>query len=294
MTEPWFVALECDLLKEQPAIEDESVDVMVTSPPYKKKDGHCLELIQELGRLAGRVLKPGGLFFLNFGQLSEDFGRPWFVQQTVHDFGCRQGLVPRQTIIWVKSIAMPSWRPLLREFIGTTRISYKNSNREELIDYIEKVRSIVSGPGETISRGHFQPINSDKILNYCWEPIFVFAKSPVPDYDKLAIGVPYADKSNLKRDTRGKHGDLHCGGDIWFIPHKTTGATKKKEHKDEFPEELVRRCLTLANLQPGATVYEPFVGGGTTCKVALEMGFNVYGTDMNPQALEAARKRYGV
>jgi site-specific DNA-methyltransferase (adenine-specific) len=282
--EPRFNFEHCDLLKNGPSLPDESVDVMVTSPPYKTKDGYSHELMQRLGTIAGRVLKPGGLFFLNFGQLKESFARPWDVQQTVFDYG-NGDLQARQTIIWVKSIAMPSWRHLLLDLL-------KHHQKNYVIEGLPAgILKILKGPGETVARGHVQPINSNKILNYCWEPIFVFAKPPVPDYDRLSIGVSFADKSNLKRGDRGKNGDLRCGGDIWFVPHRTTGKTHKKEHKDEFPEELVRRCLKLANLQPGAMVYEPFLGGGTTAKVALEMGFDAYGTDKNKDAIKAAGER---
>lgn len=291
---PWLKTFCLDIngVSTGAVIPDESVDVSVFSPPYKKKNGYSDDLMVSLGGELGRVLRPGGLVFMNFGQLSPDFGRAFRAHQLVLEAAQEAGdIVSRQTIAWVKSIAMPSWRHRLKESIMKTKISYKNSSRDELIDFIQELRSIVGGPGETISRGHFTPINSNKILNYCWEPIFIFCKKPVSDFDKLAVGVAYADQSNLKRGTRGKNGNVHCRGDTWFLPHETTGAKKKKEHKDEFPEALVRQCLHVANLSPGATVYEPFLGGGTTARVALEMGFNVYGTDKDREAVMATVRR---
>lgn len=43
------------------------------------------------------------------------------------------------------------------------------------------------------------------------------------------------------------------------------------EHRATFPDELVRRCLTLTSL-PGQVVADPFCGSGTTMRVATEMG----------------------
>ena len=66
------------------------------------------------------------------------------------------------------------------------------------------------------------------MLNYCWEYVFTYTKgvAGIP-LDRCSIGVPFTDKSNTKRGTRGKNGDLHCAGDIWFIPYKTIKSRDK-------------------------------------------------------------------
>ncbi len=225
-------------------IPGNSVDFIVTSPPYKPEDGYSTELMRNLGAVTGRVLRDDGRVFLNFGQLKPKggFRRPMTAAAAFRSWGW---LEHGQTIIWAKSI-------------------------------------VVDGA----QRGHYQPLNGEQVLNYCWEFIFTFhGKGPRP-LDRLSVGVPFADKTNLKRGTRGKHGDLHCAGDIWFVPHKTTGATKKKGHGHEFPAELVRRCLKVAGAKAGDTVWEPFLGGGTTVRVAEELGLNVYGCDIRPEAVE--------
>jgi site-specific DNA-methyltransferase (adenine-specific) len=224
------------------------VDLVVMSPPYKRKDGWHPRLMDCVGNLVGHMLKPGGRVFLNFGQLREDYERPYVAAQALARGG---NLRFGQTIAWVKSIAIDGHQT-----------------------------------------GHFQPINSDKILNYCWEPIFTLYKPPEPTFDRLSVGVPYADKSNLARGTRGKNGDLHCAGDVWFVPYSTTGSTTKKAHRHEFPEELVERCIRVANLPPGATVMDPFCGSGTTACVAKRLGFGGITIDRDLEALKGARARW--
>ncbi len=68
-------------------------------------------------------------------------------------------------------------------------------------------------------------------------------------------------------------------GTVWSI--NTQGFPP---HRAVFPEELVRRALTLTTRE-GDTVLDPFVGSGTTCKVALSMGRNVIGADMSKSYL---------
>lgn len=225
------------------------VDVMVTSPPYKPEDGYSDALMVRLGALANEALCVGGRFFLNFGQLRDDFDRPLRAQRLIA--GAGKDLRVGQTIVWAKSIAI-----------------------------------------DGAQRGHYQPLNSEKYLNYCWEYIFTYFKLEETPIDRLSLGVPYADKSNLKRGTRGKNGDLHCGGDLWFVPYKTTGKTRKKKHRHEFPEPLVERCLKVAGLKPGATVLEPFCGGGTTAAVSKRLGFNCITIDIEEDNLRDARERW--
>ena len=63
---------------------------------------------------------------------------------------------------------------------------------------------------------------------------------------------------------------------VWSIPTQPfTGA-----HFATFPEELVTRCI-LAGSRPGDVVFDPFMGSGTTAKVATDLGRNFIGCELN-------------
>ena len=232
-----------------PAIPDESVDLMVTSPPYKKRDKFTPDLMAALGKLASRVLKPDGRLWVNFGQLSEDFQRSVDVPTQIR--AGSPALELGQTVIWAKSISI----------------------------------------GET-SHGHLQPISSPRIMSYCWEFIYQLHKGDPRDLDRLAIGVPFMDKSNLTRGNRGKNGDLRCAGDLWFIPYETTGPSKKKKHQYEFPADVARRCIRVSNLEPQSVVLDPFGGSGQVAAVAKEEGHHAWTVEFNPEHLVMATARW--
>lgn len=68
--------------------------------------------------------------------------------------------------------------------------------------------------------------------------------------------------------------------DVWFIePERNSMA--RGTHYAPYPRELVKRCLSVG-CPPGGTVLDPFVGGGTTMSVALEMGRDAVGVELNP------------
>ena len=52
---------------------------------------------------------------------------------------------------------------------------------------------------DDIAIGQYKPVNSDNYLNRCHESIFHFTKEGNAKINKLAIGVPYQDKSNVVR-----------------------------------------------------------------------------------------------
>src|ERR1041385_3555756 len=72
-----------------------------------------------------------------------------------------------------------------------------------------------------VSRGHFKPINSRRFLNDCQEYIFHLTPHGTTPIDRLALGVPYADKSNIARWRHTGGTDLRCRGNTWFLPYKT-------------------------------------------------------------------------
>ena len=67
--------------------------------------------------------------------------------------------------------------------------------------------------------------------------------------------------------------------DVWFIePERNSIA--RGTHYAPYPRELVRRCVA-AGCPEGGVVLDPFVGGGTTMSVALEMGRSAIGIELN-------------
>ena len=64
----------------------------------------------------------------------------------------------------------------------------------------------------------------------------------------------------------------------------------KEAHFATFPEELPKRCI-LAGCPEGGTVLDPFAGSGTTIAVAIQLGRKGIGIELNPEYAELARKR---
>lgn len=162
-----------------------------------------------------------------------------------------------------------------------------------LQNHIHWVKSWADEEEET--HGHYKPTNSPRFVNDCHESVFHFTFDGKRPIDRLAVGVPFKDKSNLKRNTRGKNGDLHCAGNVWFIPYETIqNRDKDLPHPATFPVELVRRCLLLAGVKRGEinAVVDPMSGlGSTACACSdLMVPFHL-GVDINPGYTKAAKER---
>ncbi|MEM7791666.1 MAG: site-specific DNA-methyltransferase, partial [Verrucomicrobiota bacterium] len=156
------------------------------------------------------------------------------------------------------------------------------------------IKSIsIEQPGaETRSVGHFKPINSYRYVNDCHEYVFHFTKSGKVAVDRLALGVPYQDKSNIKRwkHTEGK--DKRCRGNNWFIPYKTIqNKNKDRPHPATFPIQLAENCLHLHGLKKGLLVLDPFLGLGNSAQAANNLKIkNFIGIDLDAGYLEAAKQ----
>ncbi len=290
-----------DLLDGAKGVPDCSVDMIFTSPPYKKKDGYTPRLMQVLGEVCGRVLRPGGRVYMNFGQLREGFARPDEARNIVE---AESGLEAGQTIAWIKSMALPGWqrgalerlKPLVKR-VRSLR-SFEAMTRENLLAELLKLEDYLEGPGDVYSRGHSSTItHKSPTLTYCWEPVFSFFKPPELALNRLSIGCQYADKTNLKRGTRGKHGDVKCAGDTWWIPYKTTGAKVKKAtatmgNAYSFPVELPLRAIKLSNMAKGCVVLDPFMGSGTTAVAAKMLGMHAWGIELDPDKVPVIEQRW--
>lgn len=137
--------------------------------------------------------------------------------------------------------------------------------------------------------GHFKPINSKRFLNQNHEAIFHFTLSGKVGIDRLAIGVPFKDKSNI---TRRKHAaDRRCAGNIWYIPYGTVQSRKGKfDHPASYPLELPLRCLRMHGKED-ALVLDPFMGSGTTLLAAQQLGHRGIGIELDPDYAATAMQR---
>jgi len=94
-----------------------------------------------------------------------------------------------------------------------------------------------------------------------YEYVFMFAKDRYYYFDKEQLVA-----KNIEED-------------MWTIAAKP----KARNGIDTapFPDELVNRCLSIG-CKPLGTVLDPFLGSGTTLRVAAEMGLGGIGIDLNP------------
>lgn len=191
---------------------DSSMDLAITSPPYKNSDNYSETLIYETFKNAYRLLKDNTLLFVNFGHLAEDKFRPFRVAQII--MAC--GFELQETITWIKN--------------------------------------------------HYRPIQGNRRVNNLSEFIFMFSKGKMPLLNRLAVGIPYVDKTNVGRFTDV---DNKCSGNVWYIPYETITSVDQKLHNDRFPIALPLNCMDICGY-PVDIVLDPFGGSGTTAIACIQ------------------------
>ena len=246
-----------DCLTHLATFSNDSIDIIVTSPPYNLGVGYrtyidklpratYLAWLKTVGIELQRVLKYNGAFFLNAGTTNID---PWLSIDIANTF--RDIFHLQNHILWIKSIS----------------IGY-----------------------DTV--GHFKPINSKRFLNQNNESIFHFTKTGKILIDRLSIGVPYKDKTNIRR--RGHNQDKRCAGNVWYIPYETVqNKTEKFNHPALFPIELVKRCIKMHGMS-NAVVLDPFMGIGTTLIAAEQLGHQGIGIEIDPVYAQTTINRLSI
>jgi DNA modification methylase len=75
---------------------------------------------------------------------------------------------------------------------------------------------------------------------------------------------------------------------LWFSGHWDIAGARKKGHEAPFPDEVPRRLIRMFSF-PGDTVLDPFLGTGTTARVALALGRYSVGYEIHPGFAAMAR-----
>jgi len=257
----------CDCLKGMGEIEDGEIDVIVTSPPYnigkryntysdRRPDEEYSSWMEAVGEECSRVLDSSGSIFLNLGFEPKD---PWKPFDTARRFG--KDLFLQNVIIWVKSIAIDG-------------------------DGVGK-RHGING---TVTLGHYKPVLGSRFLNNCFEYIFHFSKKGDVRLDRLSIGVPYTDKSNVAR-WKGAGIDRKCRGNVWFIPYDTIQSETERPHPTTFPPKLPMMCIMLHGLSRTSMVMDPFMGIGNTAVACRRLGIDYIGFEIDSEYCSIANRR---
>lgn len=256
-----FVLRTQDCVIGMRELTPESVDIVVTSPPYnlgikytnyndsQNRDEYLVWSLEWASEVR-RVLKKNGSFFLNVGATPSN------------------PLVPHELIVELKKLFT-----LQNTFHWIKSITIQNKD------------------GEHTSVGHFKPLHSKRFVNDCHEYVFHLTKEGSTPIDRLAVGVPYSDKSNIKRWSHTDGRDLRCRGNNWFIPYKTiVNRSKQRPHPATFPTALAVNCIKLHGSNSSTVVMDPFLGIGhaavaaKACKIGRFIGF-----DVDPEYVRIAR-----
>lgn len=121
-----------------------------------------------------------------------------------------------------------------------------------------------------------------------FEYMFIFSKGAPLVFNQII------DRQNVSAGRKGSgasnknHVVKETGArfNVWEIPNTDRGSN----HPAPFPLALARdHVLSWSN--DGDTVFDPFLGSGTTGAAALTLGRDFIGCDISPEYVEIARKR---
>lgn len=143
---------------------------------------------------------------------------------------------------------------------------------------------------------HFEHgLHCTKRLSGRHETILWFTKSDkyVFDVDPIRVPSKYPGKKHFKGPKAGQLSGNPLGknpGDVWIFPNVKNNHVEKTDHPCQFPVELVER-LVLSMTKPGARVFDPYMGVGSTLIGAVKNGRDGYGTEIVADYVRMAKQR---
>lgn len=256
--------LEGDVLTQLKSLPDKTFKCIVTSPPYN------------LGMKYGENVDDKKPFDVYLSWIHDVFVECKRVMTDDGSLFLNVGYTSTEP--W---IAMDVANTLRKDFVLQNQFTW--------------VKNISIGEN---SHGHFKPINSKRFVNVTNENVYHFTKTGDAPLSRLAIGVPFVHKSNLRSRSEAKKDevkpDCRCRGNTWFVPYETIQSNKKERggHPASYPVELAEHCIKLCmGDSRDGRVLDPFVGTGTTLVAAQKLGLVGTGIDINPEFLSFARSR---
>jgi DNA modification methylase len=244
---------------------DESVDLIVTSPPYADRRKHTyggippdeyVEWFLPISLELKRVLKPEGSFILNIKERVIDGERGTYVMELVLAMR-KQGWLWIEEYCWHKKNCYPGKWP--NRFRDAWEHCYHFTKQKQFKMYQEAVM--------------------------------------VPMGDWAERRLKYLTKTDLVRDESrsksgfGKRVANWIGRNLVYptnVLHLATEVTNKK-HSAVFPLELPMWFIKLFT-QEGDIVLDPFIGSGTTARAAVKLNRKYIGIELQVGYIELANR----
>ena len=122
----------------------------------------------------------------------------------------------------------------------------------------------------------------------------------VKDQENFTFNLDAIRDPNVKYPNQKKNGKLRCNtlgknpSDVWEIAKVTSGAnrssTERMPHPAQFPEDLISRII-LGFTNEGDLILDPFMGSGTTAKVAMLHNRRTIGFEINSVYCQTIKER---
>lgn len=231
-------------------IPDESIDLLVTSPPYnigkvyedRQKLDQYLEAIQPVISESYRILKKTGSLCWQVGNYVEK-GEVYPLDIFFYDKFKDLGYKLRNRIIWHFGHGLHS----KKRFSGRYETILWFTKGDDYVFNLDAVRVPSKYPGKKHYKGSKKGLVSGNPLG----------KNPSDFWEFLA--------SEFEEAT-------------WEIPNVKSNHIEKTEHPCQFPIELAER-LVLALTPEQGKVFDPFMGAGSSLLAALIHNRSAIGVD---------------
>jgi adenine-specific DNA-methyltransferase len=248
---PEFTIQQIDNLDFMRSLPNESMQLIVTSPPYnlgksyeKKKTSNEVYIEQQTAAIAEayRLLSPRGSICWQVGNYVED-GEIYPLDIILYQKFKDLGMQLRNRIIWTYGHGL--------------HCQNRFSGRHETILWFTKT--------------------NDYVFNL--DPVRVPSKYPEKKYFKGPKRGQYSSNPLGKNPS-----------DVWDIPNVKANHVEKLDHPCQFPIGLVER-LVLSLTNKGDNVLDPYLGVGSSAIAALKNNRNVYGCDTQQEYIKIALER---
>lgn len=245
-----------DAVRELKKFPDNSIDLVVTSPPYdkiRKYNGFSFDL-HAAGKEIFRVLKEGGIAVMVIQDQTKDFGKSLTSFRTIADWVDNIGFKLFETVIYRKYGAEGAWwskrfrvdHEYMPIFLKGARPQY--FNKEPLKIPSKHGGKTMTGGGTRLTNGIRIPTRSITI------------------------------------------NPMKCRGTIWEYMTAGDGTRLKHQHPATFPDRLPLDFIQCF-CPPGGVVLDPFIGSGTTALAAIKLERNYIGIDISEVYCELSKKR---